>query len=185
MNSREQDPVLDRIDAELHTALGIRPSPDLLVRVRRQVQDQLYRGFLPGWLIPVAAGALAVAVGVTMLPTKARQEAPAMKTEPVARAVSPVVEPNMPKSAEPRPVIVQRASPQQLRSYPIEPEVLVPAGQEQAIHRYVARMRNLRASGAVLPEEGRELAVTPLQALAPLELAPLAADPETQGAEHD
>ncbi len=158
--------LLTAIDAGLAAQFAGEPSPEFAVRVRQRVeQEQAPGNALQGW-IAVAAGALAVLVLVAVWfgrpsPTKvpksglARgiQVAPSQGQHASVALTAPTPEQSAPSG---RQVPTHSAAGRGLRlTGPLAassavPEVLVPAGQQEAVLRLYAVLQSGRVDAALL-----------------------------------
>jgi hypothetical protein len=132
----------DELDARLRAALHVEPSPEFLPRVRARLQSESPAPRV-GWLVPALA-ALAAVVALALWIARPATEpqaprvahAPASTLTPTTLAVSPV--PSVPLAQVSAPVSRPRPV---LPPSPAEPEVLVPAGQEEAALRFFAALQ--------------------------------------------
>lgn len=173
--------LVGRIEGELREAVSVTPSPALLPRVRAQVRDVAAdsRPWRLFWLLPVAAGLVAVAAAVAL-----RQS-----SEPAAIQARSAVSAAVAES--PRPIPEARVSVPSLPTRPFvrqprlaraktEPEVLVPPGDEELVRRFVVALRARRPdeTGIVAGETqpgSPALAIPLLEEIPPLEMKPLTA----------
>jgi hypothetical protein len=191
MKPEHERSLLDRVDEELRQALDVAPSPEFLPRVRERVAKEASasRAWTLPWLMPVAAGVVAVIATVLFL---LRQPAPigSPATQPRSAASPAVAEsprpvPDVPVSAPEPPArpLVERPRPERAST---EPEVLVPPGEEELIRRFVAALRTRRVdAAAVLTGDGQpqppDLAIPFLEEILPLEMKPLTAGTDAEG----
>jgi hypothetical protein len=185
----EQLRLLQDLDRQLEEALAIQPSsrfvPDVLARVERP--ELRWRKML--WWSPAAAAAAAVLMLVTLGSLRSGEQRTADRRNPAASSnVSPArVADRTPSEAVPptRPEPVSRANSSRRRVAPargvverpsgVEPEVVVPAVQSQAIARYLALVRRgvLDASALARSNEADIVVPTDL-VIAPLSVEDLA-----------
>jgi hypothetical protein len=196
--------VLAVVDGELQRALASNPSPDLVARIRSAVavsEDAPSRRLALAWR-PLLAAAAVLAIGLAVVVRTERRGEPvtvassASPGEPArpprvadgAPAVTPTATPTRAANAtpaaghtEPLPI---RPAPAVRRSEPAAAEVLVPAGEADALLRFVALVHQQRvAAPPVLASANvpaTDLLEPPAIEIRPLEIVPL--DPaETSG----
>ena len=147
---------------QLEAALDVSPSPDFEARVREQVTRQAIRA--TGWMWPTAAAVVATAVLAVVLAPH-REETSVRVTEPVTTekvSTQPVLPAAQPTAAARR---VRRLSTS-AAIHPT-PSVIVPDGQQEAIHRLV----NQVVAGRV------RIATAPVTSQAVLEISAIADAP--------
>ena len=169
------------IDSVIRGALRVEPSPDLTQRVRRRLGERrgseradLHRW----WPLAVAAALLACLLALsraertreTPRPTVAAapSAAPTPRAGPAVAAVTPTprvtIRPATVKAAIPRP--------------PLEPELIVPPGQKEALQRFVAALRNGQVDAPLARVTDMAL---PAPLPAPLEIQPIDIRPLATG----
>jgi hypothetical protein len=179
--------LLGTIDGALRGALVVSPSPALLPRVRERVAGQTGRRSAWGlrWLLPVAAGAAALAMSAWLLrPTPVPRARETARVEPRRESPAPLVRPT---EAPPGPPAV--AKPKKPKApaapRPATPAVLVPAAEEAALLRFVATVRAGRVDmAAIVREEAPpppDLGIAPLAELPSLEVKPLTGESNPEG----
>jgi hypothetical protein len=183
--SSEQD-----VERELRAALSVSPSPDFEARVLRRVDaDRASRWPARyGWL--AAAAALVIAAGVFHALNRPSADvhpspAPQIVEHTAPRALAPPHEEPARATtagrAEPPHVDTGRASRQGPRT--VEPEVMVPVNQMEAVRRLVRAVNEGRIEAPVEPPQGpiappAALAVAPV-VIEPIPLSPLGPAGET------
>ncbi len=177
--------LLTAIDAGLAAQFAGEPSPEFAARVRQRVdQEQAPANALQGW-IAVAAGALAllalVAVwfgrpSATKGPTSGSahgiQIAPSQGRQASVAQTAPTAEQTAPSGGQVPAHGAARRGPRltrQLAASSAVPEVLVPAGQQEAVLRLYAALQSGRVDAALLLAPHAPLATAELY-IPPLEL---------------
>ena len=206
--------VLAIANAELGSLLSAAPSPEFAARIRTAVSEApVAPSWRPAFWLPFAAvaAALLVAVGLFALRNQqSRSTTVAVETQRAADSVekptptgerAPVVAPAAPvltppaavasaSSAAPaiRPAPVRTAAssarPDTSRAPAVEPEVLVPPGEAEALLRFAASVRQRRvAPGSLLVADlSAPLDESSYVQIRPLEIVPLGPE-EDSGAE--
>lgn len=184
---------LARIDSELQAALETTPGPALAARVRerlaREAGARAGRAFrwtaaaVVGAALAIAAAAWLARSGAPPDSRRLTETAALPRPAPVVSAV-PSPETTAATTAVARPRAETRrgagalvSADAALRQRPVEPEVLVPSGEEQALRRFVARLRLRPEEGQALLREDRPPGPLPDLSIAPLDLKPLSAEP--------
>lgn len=182
--------LLGKIDGELRDAVSVSPSPELLPRVRARVADAAATGrpWRLFWLLPAAAGLVALVAAVSLRQPSGAQATQASSAAPpaaarVAEATRPVPEARGSAGDLPAKPIVRRPRTQRTRT---EPEVLVPPGEEELVRRFVVALRARRPdeTGIVAGETqpgSPALAIPLLEEIPPLEVKPLTASNDPEG----
>jgi hypothetical protein len=179
--------LVGRIDGELREALEVSPGPALLPRVRERAASETERRPAWGmrWLIPVAAGAAALAMTAWLLRATPVPQAPqTVRVEPRRESPAPPVTLT---EASPRARTVARAKPPKALAAvrPAAPEVLVPAAEEAALLRFVATIRAGRVDMTAIVREDAppppDLGIAPLTELPSLDVKPLTAESIPEG----
>ncbi len=170
--------LLGQIDEVLGDALSLRPSPELLPRIRRAVESSKAPSWSSAWFLPVAAGGAALAVAAWLLarPPAAQRPAPEARIDPPPASASAAPPVSAPPAVPAKAAAARR---------PWEPEVLVTPGQEAELQRLVAALRSGRVDATSLLGEAapppQDLAVAPLAEVAPLEVKPLVSETGSEG----
>ena len=172
-------------DGALDALAAADPSPELPVRIRQaaaaaDADGAVRRWSAARWVLAGGCAALVVTVvvagwersgsvrGPRTAPTTPQSSAPAATTPPSAGSAGPVS-----ASGQSAPLGEHRGQRPARRA---EPEVLVPAGQEQELRRLVALAHDPKVDLAVLAAVGQsldDLADPADLAIKPLEIAPL------------
>jgi hypothetical protein len=169
---------IEGLDTELQQMLAIEPSPFFTQRVQAHITTapakQSFRGWL--WMAAAAAGAIVLAV---LFLTADRQQAPAIPVQTLATPApaTPVREQPVPVVVKESPAPIRRVAPRpaeaERRTVAREPEVLVPAGQMQAVARYMALMRSGKLDTSSLDAKAKADPVPTELVLDALEVRPI------------
>lgn len=173
--------LVGRIDGELRDAVSVSPSPELQPRVRVLLAGDAATGrpWRLFWLIPVAAGVVALVAAVSL-----RQRSALPPAAPrFAESTRPVPEARGSAGELPAKPVVQRPRTQRPRT---EPEVLVPPGEEELVRRFVAALQTGRVDAAAVltgqsQSQSPDLAIPLLEEIPPLEVKPLTASTDPEG----
>jgi hypothetical protein len=186
-------------DDELGSLLLAAPSPELAARIRTAVSgaaaDSAWR---PGLWLAFGGVTAALLVALGLLAQRKEQSAStaiATQAQHAAEAVegpAPAVEPTTPATASATPVApaiaavrservrtaVSFPSPGAPRTLAAEPEVLVPAGEAEALLRFAAhlRQRSVTPRSLLVADLNAPLAESTDVQIRPIEIVPL--DPE-------
>jgi hypothetical protein len=173
-----------RMDAEVEAALHVQPGAAFLPHVRQRVAEAppAARPWLLLWFVPAAIGLLLVSrmlIRETAAPAPVL--VPAVATEmrrlPLPR-LTPV--PSSPRTARFAAVRITRDQ----RTATVEPEVLIPAGEREALRRYMRDLHARRVDSLPLRMVGFEASglrriEMPLIDLAPIRIALIGVQPLT------
>jgi hypothetical protein len=179
-------------DAELGNLLSAVPSPELAARIRTAVaRDPAAPAWRPGFWpsLAAAAAALLAVVGLVALrdePSRSRAaatqaqrapealEKPAPPSPPEARTLAPKERGALVRAALPSPRRVAQAPA-------VEPEVLVPADQAEALLRFAAglRQRSLAPGSLLVADLNAPLPEARDVQIRPLEIVPLGPEEDT------
>lgn len=165
--------LLDRVDDELQQALDVAPSPEFLARVRERVARETATSHpWMQWLVFAAAGAGTLVFGAWLMQPQSTPRANAVAEWRVERlplkppaAAAPPAETRRPAEAPASP----RAPVARPAQRALEPEVLVPAGQETLLRRLAEDVRQQRVDPASLfvssPQTGepKGIGITPIE----------------------
>jgi hypothetical protein len=164
------------IDDAIDGVKAVGPSPDLLPRVRVEIEHRARTRRADGWaLAPLVAVALVVLIVVVLKTTASRQPAASVTTTASDVNQPPAVRPTLeaapavmraPAARAPRAAETgtPRAAATRAPRSPADPEVLVPAGERQAMDRLFQALR-----------AGRPEVVSMLMRIGPVSSAPDAA----------
>ncbi len=174
--SHDERRLLERIERELQGALSIAPSAGFAAQARARATRKPGRQW-PWWLAAATAAGLLLLLWPRRTPLVAPSVGPARAA---VERVAPREAPATPPPAPTRPMVAADGVrvPHSLvlapRAGAGQPEVLVPAGEQEALRRYLEALQR-RQLGPRLPrlagglEGGRPgLGVAPLEPLAPL-----------------
>jgi hypothetical protein len=167
-------------DAEMTGLLADRPSPEMVVRIRRAVADS---GAAPawrfGWLWPAVAVAATLAVALAVRPGRGSHPAPPVASSsrpetPAPAVPQAVAEPTPAAPAAPAVAALPAAAP---RRGPVDttPEVLVPPGEAEALLRFAAHVqtRVVSPDSLLVADLSAPLAEPEGVEIQPLEIVPL------------
>jgi hypothetical protein len=186
-------------DDELGNLLSAAPSPELAARIRTAVSGApAASAWRPGFWLAFGGATAALLVALGLLAQRKEQSvstAVATQTQHAADAVegpAPAVEPTTPATASTTPVApaiaavrservraaVSFPSPGAPRTLAAEPEVLVPAGEAEALLRFAAhlRQRSVTPRSLLVADLNAPLAESTDVQIRPIEIVPL--DPE-------
>lgn len=182
MSSGEGTPY-ESLDAELHAALNVEPSPEFVARVRTRIasEPEPTRWRLAWVMVPaVAMGVLVVALAMVRSVPE-----PSRSTQPMTQVpVTPTVAESAPLVRESNDAAVPRITVRDARraAAPVEsPQVVVSPDERRAL-AYVAaivtggRVADLsveQADTAIDAVTLRDVEIVPLTGLAPLRIEPL------------
>jgi hypothetical protein len=201
-------------DAELGSLLSAAPSAELAARIRTALSEApVAASWRPFWLpFAAVAAALLLALGVfalrdrqsssTGVALSAQRAADAVerptttgeRTPPAVEPAAPVLEPpaavasasSATPAIRPAPVrpTASSARPGTSRAPAVEPEVLVPAGEAEALLRFAATVqrRSVTPASLLVADLNAPLAESSDLAIRPIELVPLGPE-EDSGAE--
>ena len=174
--SSEQD-----VDRELKAALSVSPSPDFEARVLQRVEaDRTVRVGMFGVGRVLKTRALPIAASIVIVAGLfyAMNRTPVVVAPPAAPPIVERTAPPAPKTAPRTPAIEAIAPPrvetvQALRRAPLtmEPEVIVPMNQMEAVRRLVRAVNEGRITAPTEPVESVKAASTEVT------VAPLVVDP--------
>jgi hypothetical protein len=177
-------------DDDLARLLQVEPSPDLTARIRRTAAEsaEAEPGWHLGWRFMLTAAAAALFVATVYVASRGPQPRPAM----LAAGVRPGMPPETPAAATASEVVppVAEAAPMTRRlritiAPPVrEPQVLVPAGEAEALLRFAAdlRGRSVAQDSLLVVDLSAPLAEPQVGEIRSLDIVPL--DPaESAGAE--
>ncbi len=185
----QQRRAIEGLDAELQQMLAVEPSPFFVQRVQAHVKTSpAVRGWSAFWWSAIAAAAAVVIVATSLTmreprdgrSSQARPETPSQTqttaanppaSSPTARdssATGPNQSPIAPRRRT-RPPTVTATS---VRAH-VEPDVLVPAGQMQAVARYMTLLRSGRLDTSSLEAKAEEDSTPEELVLGALEIRPM------------
>lgn len=174
---------LAAVDAEMALLLA-EPSPALAARIRATVAESADAepGWRLGWRLPLGAAALAVLLATVIVARRGPPPVPVRSvTDRAATRELPAAAP-APESVIPTPgprtqpvASVARAPSPDRREGAREPEVLVPAGEAEALERLAAnlRRRSVKPDSLLVADLSTPLAEPTLREIRPLEIVPL------------
>ncbi len=183
--------LVGRIDGELRDAVSVSPSPELLRRVRARARGAAASGrpWRLFWLLPVAAGLVALVTAVSLRQPSGSQPTQAGNALPpaaprVAESTRPI--PEVSAGGAPAKPVAHRPQTQRTTA---EPEILVPPGEEELVRRFAAALQARRVdasavSGGDTQPRSPELAIPLLQEIAPIEVKPLT-PVNSEGVDHE
>lgn len=184
---RERD-LLGRVDEELQQTLDVAPGPEFLPRVRERVANEASasRAWTQPWLIPVAAGLVAVIATMLLLRQPATTGSPAIQARSeaspaVAESPRPIPEARVSVPEPPTRPLVRQPRPERAKT---EPEVLVPPGEEELLRSFVAGIQTGRVDATALAAgeaKPPDLAIAPLEEIPSLEVKPLTSGTNSEG----
>jgi len=186
------------VDSDLRQLVAVEPSPELAVRIRRAAAEaEPQTTSRPVWLWPVLAVAAVLVLAVAIVTRREPSQAPtaAAQNSPATLAAIPEpprIAPTDRSSAPVGPAAVATA-----RSIPrddshaaaprrplatVEPEVIVPPGEAEALLRYARglRQRTLTTESLLVADLQAPLAEPRRLEIRPLAIVPL--DPEEDSA---
>lgn len=182
--------LLGRVDQILAAHLDVEPSPALRRRViscvaqaerarRRMARWAAAAALAAGLVIALMAGALGRRPSAMPLESSIAATVPGVPARGAVPPETPALRPSIPRAVVPEaPRVVRRGSPAAIARGAVvpEPEVLVPPGQDEALRRFMAGLREdaeaarplLRASASV---------EDPVQPPPPIDIPVLASEP--------
>lgn len=162
------------VDAELAERLAAEPSPELAARIRSALAEsaQARPGLGIGWRLAIAGAGAALIAAAAYVAQRGSPPAPAVtaattRSEPAAGVSRP------PAAFAPDAVSREPASRAPARR--VEPEVLVPAGEAEALLRFAAslRLRSVPPDSLLVADLSSPLTEPKDVVIHPLQIAPL------------
>ena len=156
--------LLARIDGEVEELLSVEASPGFVARVRAHLESSGARpdAWAHRWWLPVALSAAALILAVSLVgraprvPSRVTPAAPLPVADGAAPAPPAVVSKapqTMPRVRTPAPQLTAVPAADRVRSATLSPvtprvvpEVLIPAGDREAVRRFVAGRRHWRVA---------------------------------------
>ena len=182
------------VDSDLRQLVAAVPSPELAVRIRRAAAEaEPQTTSRPVWLWPAVAAAAAVMLAVAIVTRRGPSQPPpaTAQNSPATLAATPEPPRNTPNDGSSAPVVpaavattssvprgdVRRGEPRRPLAA-VEPEVIVPSGEAEALLRYAqsVRQRTLTTESLLVADLSAPLAEPRRVEIRPLEIVPL--DPE-------
>jgi anti-sigma factor RsiW len=180
------------VDSDLRQLVAVEPSPDLAVRIRGAAAEAPPER-RPAWLWPALAAAAVLVLAVAIVMRREPSQAPpaTAQNSPATLAATPEPPRNAPNDGSSAPVVpaavattssvprgdVRRGEPRRSLAA-VEPEVIVPSGEAEALLRYAqsVRQRTLTTESLLVADLSAPLAEPRRVEIRPLEIVPL--DPE-------
>lgn len=160
-----------RLDAALRDALRVEPAPDFLPRLRERLQGERPAPPVPWRPAALLAGAT-LGLAVMLAWQRFEEDAtPGLRAPARSAAVpAPPVPATRPVEAPPPAPVRRGIAPR--RS--VQPEILVPAGQDAAIARFASGIEALEQGGALATVLARSPSLLSDLRVEPLSIEPLA-----------
>jgi anti-sigma factor RsiW len=189
---KELQRTLALVDSDLRQLVAVEPSPDLAVRIRGAAAEAPPER-RPAWLWPALAAAAVLVLAVAIVMRREPSQAPpaTAQNSPATLAATPEPPRNAPNDGSSAPVVpaavattssvprgdVRRGEPRRSLAA-VEPEVIVPSGEAEALLRYAqsVRQRTLTTESLLVADLSAPLAEPRRVEIRPLEIVPL--DPE-------
>jgi hypothetical protein len=168
----QEQQLVGRMDAEVEAALHVQPGVAFLPQVRQRVAEAppAARRWLLLWFVPAAIGLLLVSRMLIRKPA-----APAPAPERAATELRPLPSPRLvPAPSYPRatPSVAVRVA-RARRASPAETAVLIPAGEREALRRYMHDLRARRVDFTTLRMVGFEASGLKGIEMPPIDLVPI------------